>query len=162
MESVSSEHSHADIARRYDQLRSLMTGRDSLGLVDLPDVYSSAGFRTAARIAGKSVRQELAWHDRLLFGASARWERWSPGLPRHFFKNGDLSWLVGRALRVDSLRFRSAYGEASNWTPGLPQWSGTFGSGISPMFLPLAERVKEGEVDVDFAFANRAQMSLTA
>lgn len=145
----------------YDQLRSSMTGRDSIGRVDLPNVYASAGFRTGARIAGKSVRQELAWNDRLLLGASARWERWSSELPRHFFKNGDLSWLVGHAFHVDSLRFRSAYGEASNWSPGLPQWSGTFGSGISPMFLPLVERVKEGEVGVDFAFADRAQVSLT-
>jgi TonB-dependent starch-binding outer membrane protein SusC len=146
----------------YDQLRSLMTGRDSLGLASYPEVFSSAGFSTRARIAGKSLRQELAWNERFLVGAGARWERWSPGLPRHFFKNGDLSVFVGRVLRVDSLCLRSAYGEASNWSPGQPQWSGTFGSSLSPMFLPLAERVKEGEIGVDFAFADRAQLSLTA
>jgi TonB-dependent receptor-like protein len=147
----------------YDQLRSLMTAHDTLGLGADPNLFSVAGLRVGTRIVGKAVRQELAWNDRLLVGASARWEHWAGGLPPHFFKNADIALLVGRALRVDSLRVRAAYGEASNWTPGLPQWVGApYTNAPIPMFLPPVERVREGEIGADFAIADRARMSLTA
>ncbi|HEY2853955.1 MAG TPA: TonB-dependent receptor plug domain-containing protein [Gemmatimonadaceae bacterium] len=147
----------------YDQLRSRMAAHDSVGLVADPTLFSAASLGLGPRIVGKSVRQELMWNDRVLVGAGMRWEHWSTGLPPHFFKNGDLSWLVGRALHLDSLRVRAAYGEANNWTPGLPQWVGAPGNVFAPiaMFLPPVERVKEGEIGADFAFADRAQFSLT-
>lgn len=148
----------------YDQLRSRMTARDTTGLVADPRIFSAAFLSLGARIAGRSLRQELAWNERLLFGAGVRWERWSGGLPRHFFKSGDLSWLVGRSLHLDSLRLRAAYGEASNWTPGLPQWAGAPGNvfALNPMFLAPVERVREGELGADFALTDRARFSLTA
>lgn len=146
----------------YDQLRSRITARDTLGLVANPIIFSSAGLGMGARIAGKAVRQELAWNNRLLLAAGMRWEHWSGGLPRHFFKNGDLSWLLGRALHLDSLRFRAGYGEANNWTPGLPRWvSAPDFSPANPLFVPPVERVKEGEIGADFAIADRAQFALT-
>ena len=145
----------------FDQLRSRMNARDSLGLVSYPGVYSAAWLATQSRIVGKSVRQELDWNDRLLVGVGARWERWTGGLPPHFFKSGDLSWIVGRALYVDSLRLRAAYGEATNWTPGLPESVNGLSSGINPMFLAPVERVKEGEIGAEFALADRARFSLT-
>lgn len=147
----------------YDQLRSRVAARDSLGLVTYPTVYTASWVTGAVRIAGNSVRQELTWNDRLLFGAGVRWERWSH-VSTHFFKNADLSWLVGRVLRVDSLRLRGAYGEANNWTPSAPQSVGTLGTSTTPnpMSLGPDERVKETELGADFAFTQRARFSLTA
>jgi TonB-dependent SusC/RagA subfamily outer membrane receptor len=148
----------------YDQLRSQLTARDTLGLVADPRLFSAASLFTRARIAGRSLRQELNWNDRFSFGAGARWERWAGGVPRHFFKSGDLSWFVGRRLHLDSVRVRAAYGEATNWTPGLPQWAGAPGNVFAPnpTFLAPVERVREGEIGVDFALADRAQFSLTS
>ena len=148
----------------YDQLRSMMKAHDSLGLVTNPDLFSSAGLSVEPRIAGRSVRQEIAWGDRLSVGAGMRWEHWAHGAVRNFFRSGDLSWLVGRALHLDSLRLRAAYGEAINWTPGMPQWVGNPNGGpaINPMFLLPVERVKESEIGADFAVADRARFSLTA
>lgn len=147
----------------YDQLRSQMIAHDTLGLTANPDIFSLAGLGIGARIAGKAVRQEFAWNDRVLFGAGARWERWSGGRPRHFFKSGDLSWLLGRALHVDSLRFRAAYGEANNWSLGFPRWvSAPSISATVPMFAPPTEQVREGEIGADFAITDRARFALTA
>jgi hypothetical protein len=155
----------------YSQLRSALSESDFAGIVaSSPPIFSAASLLMKWRIAGSSLRQELAWNDQLRVGAGVRWERWSnygARWPGHFFRSGDVSWLLGHALWVDSLRLRAAYGEAGNWSPGDPRritlLSGGIGSvGADPTLFAPAERTKERELGADFAFTDRAAVSLTA
>ena len=136
----------------YDQLRSGVTARDSIGFANYPNLYSLSWVTSEARIVGRSARQELSWHNRVSLGAGARWEHWAHG-STHFLKNADFSWLAGPALHL-----RAAYGEANNWTPSQPPVAGP---AINPMLFGPEERVKEAEVGADFAFTDRLRFSLT-
>jgi outer membrane receptor protein involved in Fe transport len=150
-----------------DQLRSTLTAEDSLAVVNVaPPLVGITGMGAKWRIADEALRQEWTWDDRVRLGAGARWERWSEfgtHLPTHFFKSADLSWRLGRVLRVDSLRLRAAYGEAGNWSPGEPTRVGMAGGfGLpDPESRSPEERAAERELGADFAFAHRASVSLT-
>ncbi|HKN65881.1 MAG TPA: TonB-dependent receptor plug domain-containing protein, partial [Gemmatimonadaceae bacterium] len=152
----------------YSQLRSSLTAFDSIALVgSSPPIFGMSGMGQQWRVAGSSLRQELAWTERLHLGAGIRWERWSEfgaGRPGHFFRSADASWLAGRALGLDSLRLRAAYGDAGNWSPGDPQriTAPSFPFGPDPSQFAPAERVKEGELGLDFTLTHHAAVSLTA
>ena len=153
---------------RYNQLRSTLSAFDSVGLVgSSPPIFGMSGMAERWRVAGSSLRQELAWTERFRIGAGIRWEQWSrfgARQPGHFFRSADASWLAGHALRLDSIRLRAAYGEADNWSPGNAQLVTMAGFPFLPdpsLFAP-AERVKEGELGVDFMLTHHAAVSLTA
>ncbi len=152
----------------YSQLRSMLLAFDSSAIVNSsPPIFAMASMRQTERIAGSSLRQELTWDDRVSVGVGVRWERWSiygARRPGHFFRSADASWLVGRALGLDSLRVRAAYGEAGNWSPGNAQriTSSGFPLGEDPTQFAPAERVKETELGADFTFTHHAAVSLTA
>ena len=152
---------HGQTTAGFQRLKSLLDARDSV------TGGGFAGMGTNWTIGGPWLREEAAWNDRLLVGAGARWERRTvvaTAIPGHWFKSGDVAWLIGRALSVDSLRLRAAYGEAGNWSAGEPSRVGTF-SGFSspnPEFLDPTERTAESEVGADFSFPNLVRVSLTA
>ena len=144
----------------YQQLRSVLHATDTVP-------FGFAFLDTKWRSGGEWLRQQFAWHDRVSFGATIRRERWSAygaKLPTHFYKSADAAWWLGRALGVDSLRLRAAYGEAGNWSPGQPRRVGAAGgfSSPNPELLAPEERTAESEMGVDFAFANLARFSITA
>lgn len=152
----------------YNQQRSTLSAFDSVGLVgSSPPIFGMSGMAERWRVAGSSLRQELAWTERFRIGAGIRWEQWSrfgARQPGHFFRSADASWLAGHALRLDSIRLRAAYGEAGNWSPGNAQLVTMAGFPFLPdpsLFAP-AERVKEGELGVDFMLTHHAAVSLTA
>lgn len=152
------------VAAGYQQLRSELDALDSAGVGTL---FGLASLGTRARMAGPWVRPEVVFAHRLSLGASARWEKrgdYSAPFRTHLFKAADAAWSLGRVWRLDSLRVRGAYGEASNWSAGEPRRISTqqgFGS-PDPEFLAPAEIVAEKEVGIDFAFGDRAAFSITA
>ena len=152
------------VAAGYQQLRSELDARDSAGVGTL---FGLASLGTRARMAGPWVRPQVVFADRLSLGASARWEKragYSAPFGTHLFKSADAAWSLGRVWRLDSLRLRAAYGEASNWSAGEPRRIGTQQgfSSPDPEFLAPAETVAEKELGLDFAFGDRAAFSVTA
>ena len=142
----------------YQRLTSALSATDS-------QTFSWTWIRWNWTIGGPWLRQVINWRDRVIASASARSERptfFSVHLPGSIYKSADLQWLVGRIVPLDSLRFRAAYGEASNWSPGNPRqasapvFSDAFGSNEA-----LAERTFEKELGADFTLGDVARVSLT-
>ena len=144
----------------YQRLNSVLGAIDTLpqGGLSLTHVNS--------RSDGPWVRQTVAWGERVTAGVGARLEReiaFHQHVPQKVLKSADAGWVIGRFLRLDSLRLRAAYGEGTNWSPGNPHWvvSHDF-TGALEAVLAADERTHEFEIGSDFAIGGLAHLSLSA
>jgi hypothetical protein len=158
---VSATSSYGQTTAGFQRLKSLLDAKDSTS------GGGSSYMATNWTIGGPWLREQVAWNDQLFVGAGARWERRTvvaSAISSHWFKSANAAWIVGRALGLDSLRVRAAYGEAGNWSAGEPRRVGTLGgfSSPNPEFLDPTEQTAETEAGADFSFPNLVRVSLTA
>jgi hypothetical protein len=150
----------------YERLGSKFTISDSSQTS--PPVFGSS--QRWARFdwifSGPSLRQQLAWHDRVFVGGALRWERrkgLGAKMSSAWFKAANASWSLGDIGWMHELRLRAAYGEAGGWMAGNP---GTFASDNAvfnaPSTAPPVERTAESEVGVDGEIGHWMMLAFTA